>query len=120
MNRRHVDSSIYHIAKLLFGQAKSSEVLNNVRQQGQSLVDDWGCFKKFVSPIFKTCLAIFYNIKNSPDAIFKPQVKTYEKHCRRLSRYGMKYTRALANICNAGITINQMDQACLETCLVKT
>ncbi|XP_022148051.1 vacuolar-processing enzyme gamma-isozyme-like isoform X2 [Momordica charantia] len=94
LNRRHVDSSIYHIAKLLFGQAKSSEVLNNVRQQGQSLVDDWGCFKKFV--------------------------KTYEKHCRRLSRYGMKYTRALANICNAGITINQMDQACLETCLVKT
>ncbi|KAA0046547.1 vacuolar-processing enzyme gamma-isozyme-like [Cucumis melo var. makuwa] len=92
--RRHADNSINSIGKLLFGQARSSEILHNVRAQGQSLVDDWHCFKTFV--------------------------KIYEKHCNRMSSYGMKYTRAIANICNAGITMHQMDQACLQTCLGKT
>ncbi|XP_038880044.1 vacuolar-processing enzyme-like [Benincasa hispida] len=94
LKRRHADNSINNIGKLLFGQARSSKVLNKVREQGQSLVDDWHCFKTFV--------------------------KIYEKHCKRMSSYGMKYTRAIANICNAGITMHQMDQACLQTCLGKT
>lgn len=52
LNRRHADYSINHIGELLFGHANSSEVLNNVRRQGQSLIDDWGCFRTFVSPYF--------------------------------------------------------------------
>ena len=44
------------------------------------------------------------------------QLDIYEKYCGHLSAYGMKYTRAIANICNAGITTEKMvaasDQAC--------
>lgn len=53
MKRRHADNSINNIGRILFGQARSSKVLNKVREQGQSLVDDWDCFKTFVSPIFQ-------------------------------------------------------------------
>lgn len=120
MKRRHADNSINNIGRILFGQARSSKVLNKVREQGQSLVDDWDCFKTFVSPIFQVP-TYFIPIRNFVDAIISiTQVKIYEKHCERMSSYGMKYARAIANICNAGITMHQMDQACLQTCLGKT
>ncbi|XP_022987711.1 vacuolar-processing enzyme gamma-isozyme-like [Cucurbita maxima] len=94
LSRRHADNSINQIGDLLFGEAKSSRVLYRSRGHGQSFVDDWNCFKNYV--------------------------KIYEKHCKRMSRYGMKYTQALANTCNAGITMDQMDQACLQTCVGNT
>ncbi|GMN63879.1 hypothetical protein TIFTF001_032941 [Ficus carica] len=43
-------------------------------------------------------------------------LKTYEKYCGRLSRYGMKYTRAIANMCNAGITTDQLVASLIPTC----
>ncbi|PON78570.1 Peptidase C13, legumain [Parasponia andersonii] len=44
--REHIDNSIVQIGKLLFGTYEnSSKVLNNVRPQGQPLIDDWDCFK---------------------------------------------------------------------------
>ncbi|KAF3445790.1 hypothetical protein FNV43_RR10967 [Rhamnella rubrinervis] len=44
-------------------------------------------------------------------------VMTYEDHCRPLSRYGIKYTRAVANMCNIGFTANQMIAALVKTCI---
>ncbi|KAK9923944.1 hypothetical protein M0R45_032340 [Rubus argutus] len=88
--RKHVDYSITKIGELLFGTEKGSNVLTNVRPSGQPLVDDWDCFKMFI--------------------------RTYESHCGKLSAYGMKYTRAFANMCNAGVSLEKMvavsDQAC--------
>ena len=44
------------------------------------------------------------------------KVTTYEDHCGPLSSYGMKYTRAIANMCNAGVTADQMAAASVKTC----
>uniref|UniRef100_A0A2P2NZD1 Uncharacterized protein MANES_06G178900 n=1 Tax=Rhizophora mucronata TaxID=61149 RepID=A0A2P2NZD1_RHIMU len=89
-HRQHVDSSINQIASLLFGNEKGSEMLQLVRPSGQPLVDDWDCLKMFVNE--------------------------YQTHCGPLSTYGKKYTRAMANMCNAGVTIEQMVMASTQAC----
>ncbi|CAB4274624.1 unnamed protein product [Prunus armeniaca] len=47
---------------------------------------------------------------------FQHKLRIYKKYCGHLSTYGMKYTQAIANICNAGVTMEKMvaasDQAC--------
>lgn len=44
------------------------------------------------------------------------QMKTYESHCGTLSSYGRKYSRAFANMCNAGISEKQMIAASTQAC----
>ncbi|KMT17967.1 hypothetical protein BVRB_2g033130 [Beta vulgaris subsp. vulgaris] len=89
-HRVHLDDSIKLIGKLLFGIEKGLGVLQTVRPTGQPLVDDWNCLKTLV--------------------------RTFEKHCGSLSQYGMKHMRSIANICNAGITTNQMAEASAQAC----
>ncbi|GAB2223030.1 hypothetical protein Droror1_Dr00017165 [Drosera rotundifolia] len=89
-HRVHVDSSMMLVGKLLFGMERSSEILQAVRPAGQPLVDDWTCLKKLV--------------------------RTFETHCGSLSQYGMKHMRSIANICNAGITDEQMAEASAQAC----
>ncbi|XP_030972991.1 vacuolar-processing enzyme-like [Quercus lobata] len=88
--RKHVDFSINHIGELLFGNGSSSKVLETIRPSGQPIVDDWNCFKMLVS--------------------------TYEKYCGSLSKYGTQYLRAIANMCNAGVTMEQMVTTSTQTC----
>ncbi|KAJ4955800.1 hypothetical protein NE237_012583 [Protea cynaroides] len=90
MHRKHLDGSIELIGGLLFGPGKGSSVLGAVRPSGQQLVDDWGCLKAMV--------------------------KMFETHCGSLTQYGMKYTRAFANICNSGIPEEEMEEACMAVC----
>ncbi|KAJ7952081.1 vacuolar-processing enzyme-like [Quillaja saponaria] len=92
-HREHVDYSMSHIGKQLFGHPDSANVLTTVRRAGQPVVDDWTCLKSLV--------------------------RTYEKHCGPLSRYGMKYSRAIANMCNAGVTVEQMAAASIKACSMK-
>jgi legumain len=47
-HRMHIDESVKHIGKLLFGIRKGPEVLNIVRPVGEPLVDDWDCLKTLV------------------------------------------------------------------------
>ncbi|KAF5468077.1 hypothetical protein F2P56_012258 [Juglans regia] len=90
-HRMHIDDSVKLTGKLLFGIEKGPVVLNIVRPAGQPLVDDWGCLKTLV--------------------------RTFETHCGSLSQYGMKHMRAFANICNAGIQKEQMDEASAQACV---
>ncbi|KAK3008927.1 hypothetical protein RJ639_014859 [Escallonia herrerae] len=90
-HRMHLDSSINLVGKLLFGIEKSHEVLMTVRPAGQPLVDDWHCLKTLV--------------------------RTFETHCGSLSQYGMKHMRSIANICNAGISEQQMSEASAQACV---
>ncbi|BBG98681.1 Vacuolar-processing enzyme gamma-isozyme [Prunus dulcis] len=92
-HRKLVDYRINKIWELLFGHQKSSKVLLNVRPQGQPLVDDWDCFKMLM--------------------------RTYENNCGPLSNYGMKYVRAIANMGNAGVTIENMAAVSDQTCSKK-
>nr|5H0I_A Chain A, Asparaginyl endopeptidase [Oldenlandia affinis]5H0I_B Chain B, Asparaginyl endopeptidase [Oldenlandia affinis] len=89
-HRVHIDSSIKLIGKLLFGIEKCTEILNAVRPAGQPLVDDWACLRSLVG--------------------------TFETHCGSLSEYGMRHTRTIANICNAGISEEQMAEAASQAC----
>ncbi|CAO2816727.1 unnamed protein product [Amaranthus hypochondriacus] len=89
-HRVHLDQSITLVGKLLFGIEKGPAVLQTVRPSGQPLVDDWRCLKTLV--------------------------KTFEMYCGSLSQYGMKHMRSLANICNAGITTDQMAEASSQAC----
>ncbi|KAK1372565.1 Vacuolar-processing enzyme [Heracleum sosnowskyi] len=90
-HRMHLDNSIQLIGKLLFGIESGSEVLKTVRLVGEPLVDDWLCLKTLV--------------------------RTFETHCGSLSQYGMKHMRSIANICNAGISKEQMSEASAQACV---
>ncbi|TQD84266.1 hypothetical protein C1H46_030197 [Malus baccata] len=92
-HRKHVDDSIHKIGELLFGHRETSNMLMKGRPRGQPLVDNWDCFKKLL--------------------------KIYEKYCGHFSAYGMKYTRAIANICNIGIPAEKMVVASDQTCSKK-
>ncbi|CAH1451672.1 unnamed protein product [Lactuca virosa] len=89
-HRIHLDTSVQLIAKVLFGLEKGPQVLNTIRSSGTPLVDDWTCLKTFV--------------------------RTFETHCGSLSQYGMKHMRSFANLCNAGITNQQMVDASSQVC----
>ncbi|KAG6507599.1 hypothetical protein ZIOFF_032949 [Zingiber officinale] len=89
-HRLHVDNSVELIGNLLFGSKQGSEVLKTVRPAGQPLVDDWSCLKS--------------------------TVRTFEMHCGSLSQYGMKHMRALANICNAGVSAETMTEISAQAC----
>ncbi|KAA3490671.1 vacuolar-processing enzyme-like [Gossypium australe] len=89
-HRMHIDTSVKLIGNLLFGTEIGPDVLNVVRPAGQPLVDDWKCLKEMV--------------------------KTFETHCGKLAQYGMKYMRSFANICNAGIQIEEMAEASAQAC----
>ncbi|KAI3823743.1 hypothetical protein L1987_05184 [Smallanthus sonchifolius] len=82
--------SIQLIGKVLFGLDKVPEVLNTVRSAEKPLVDDWTCLKTFV--------------------------RTFETHCGSLSQYGMKHMRSIANLCNSGVTNEQMAAASSPAC----
>ncbi|XP_070009151.1 vacuolar-processing enzyme-like [Nicotiana sylvestris] len=90
-HRMHIDDSIALVGKLLFGIEKGPEVLIRVRPTGEPLVDDWDCLKSFV--------------------------RTFETHCGSLSQYGMKHMRAVANICNSGIKMEQIAKASAQACV---
>ncbi|KAK6129450.1 hypothetical protein DH2020_036808 [Rehmannia glutinosa] len=91
-NRMLVDNKIKKISRLLFGTKRGIAMLHTVRTGGQPLVDDWSCLKTFVM--------------------------IYEEHCGSLSRYGLKYMRAIANMCNANITTEQMSMAAARICIM--
>ncbi|PKA46491.1 Vacuolar-processing enzyme [Apostasia shenzhenica] len=91
MNYRwHLDGSIDFIGKLIFGSLNGPSVLRDVRSSGQPLVDDWDCLKAMV--------------------------RVFELHCGSLTQYGMKHMRAFANICNRGISMEEMEGACISAC----
>ncbi|PAN07561.1 hypothetical protein PAHAL_1G345300 [Panicum hallii] len=48
-HRKHLDSSIDFIGKLLFGVENGPSTLGAVRAPDQPLVDDWDCVKRMVS-----------------------------------------------------------------------
>ncbi|VVB09035.1 unnamed protein product [Arabis nemorensis] len=89
-HRLHVDNSVLLIGKFLFGISQGPAVLNKVRRSGKPLVDDWDCLKTMV--------------------------RAFERHCGSLSQYGIKHMRAIANICNAGIQMEQMEKAAMQSC----
>ncbi|KAL2320214.1 hypothetical protein Fmac_029183 [Flemingia macrophylla] len=88
--REHVDNVFHLIGNLLFGKDNSSTVMFHIRSPGLPLVDDWDCFKNLI--------------------------KTYERRCGKLSIYGRKYARAIANMCNAGISEENMVVASSQAC----
>ncbi|KAL3498572.1 hypothetical protein ACH5RR_041304 [Cinchona calisaya] len=90
-HRMHIDNSIKLIGKLLFGIEKGPEILKTVRPAGQPLTDEWECLKSLV--------------------------RTFETQCGSISQYGMKHMRSIANICNAGITKEQMAEAAAQACI---
>ncbi|XP_056176233.1 vacuolar-processing enzyme-like [Syzygium oleosum] len=89
-HRSHADLSINQIVNHLFGDSIAASMLTAVRPEDQPVVDDWDCLKTFV--------------------------RTYEQYCGRLSEYGMQYTRAMANMCNAGVNKDRMEAASIQAC----
>ena len=49
LHRKHLDSSIDFIGKLVFGFEKGPSVIEATKGPGQPLVDDWDCLKTMVS-----------------------------------------------------------------------
>ncbi|KAM0908357.1 hypothetical protein ACQ4PT_015513 [Festuca glaucescens] len=89
-HRKHLDSSIDFIGKLVFGFEKGPSVLEAPRSSGQPVVDDWDCLKRMV--------------------------RVFESHCGSLTQYGMKHMRAFANLCNNGVSEAEMKEASVGAC----
>lgn len=85
-----MDNNVKRLGELLFCVEKGTEVLHSVLPAGQPLVDSWDCLKSYV--------------------------KIFEAHCGRLTSYGKKHIRGIANICNAGITSEQMASTSAQAC----
>ncbi|KAK4486403.1 hypothetical protein RD792_009077 [Penstemon davidsonii] len=90
LHREHLDGSMDIIGVILFGPEKGPSALKSVRDQGLPLVDDWECLKS--------------------------TVRLFEAHCGSLTQYGMKHMRAFANICNNGVSQDEMEEACMAAC----
>ncbi|MQL80220.1 hypothetical protein Taro_012671 [Colocasia esculenta] len=91
-HRLHVDdTSMELIGTILFGSENGRETVRAVRAAGKPLVDDWGCLRR--------------------------TVRIFEKYCGPLKQYGMKHTRAFANICNAGISKRVISAAVSQACV---
>ncbi|KAM0880577.1 hypothetical protein ACQ4PT_033478 [Festuca glaucescens] len=89
-HRKHLDSSINFIGKLVFGFEKGPSVLEAPRSSGQPVVHDWDCLKRMV--------------------------RVFESHCGSLTQYGMKHMRAFANLCNNGVSEAEMKEASVGAC----
>ncbi|XP_066348616.1 vacuolar-processing enzyme beta-isozyme 1-like isoform X2 [Miscanthus floridulus] len=89
-HRKHLDSSIDFIGRLVFGFEKGPSMLEAVRTSGQPLVDDWDCLKRMV--------------------------RIFESQCGSLTQYGMKHMRAFANICNSRISEMKMRESSICAC----
>ncbi|XP_057773583.1 vacuolar-processing enzyme [Salvia miltiorrhiza] len=89
LHRKHVDGSLEVIGVVLFGPAKAP-LLKSSRGRGLPLVDDWECLKSMV--------------------------RVFEDRCGSLAQYGMKHMRSFANICNAGVSLTKMEEACVAAC----
>ncbi|PHT38562.1 Vacuolar-processing enzyme [Capsicum baccatum] len=89
-HKSQVDNSVKHLGEILFGVEYGRETLQSVRPVGQPLVDNWDCLKSYV--------------------------EKFEAHCGKLTSYGKKHIRGIANICNAGIESEQMVAATLQAC----
>ncbi|XP_021888149.1 vacuolar-processing enzyme [Carica papaya] len=84
--RKQIDYSIKQIAMLLLGEEDGPKMLTLTQPAGHPLVQDWDCFKTLIKSLKKNC-----------------------GWSSSSSRYGMKYTRVVANICNAGINMEHAD-----------
>ncbi|CAA0838861.1 Vacuolar-processing enzyme beta-isozyme [Striga hermonthica] len=90
LHREHLDGSMDIIGLVLFGSERGPSVLKSTRGPGLPLADDWDCLKSMV--------------------------RLFEAHCGSLTQYGMKHMRAFANICNAGVSLDRMEEACMAAC----
>ncbi|XP_048558527.1 vacuolar-processing enzyme beta-isozyme 1-like [Triticum urartu] len=90
VHRKHLDSSIDFIGKLVFGFENGPSMIEAARSSGQPLVDDWDCLKR--------------------------TVRVFESQCGSLTQYGMKHMRAFANMCNNGISEAEMREASISAC----
>ncbi|XP_013637860.1 PREDICTED: vacuolar-processing enzyme delta-isozyme isoform X2 [Brassica oleracea var. oleracea] len=89
-HRRQIDQNIVEILKLSLKQTNVLNLLISTRTTGQPLVDDWDCFKTLVN--------------------------SFKNHCGATMDYGLKYTGALANICNMGVDVKQTVSAIEHAC----
>ncbi|KAL3619392.1 hypothetical protein CASFOL_036962 [Castilleja foliolosa] len=90
LHRKHLDGSVDIIGLVLFGPDKGPSLLKSVRGKGLPLADDWDCLKS--------------------------TVRLFEAHCGSLTQYGMKHMRAFANICNTGVSLAEIEEACMAAC----
>ncbi|CAA7046100.1 unnamed protein product [Microthlaspi erraticum] len=92
-HRKQIDESITEILRLSIKQNNVLNLLTSTRSTGKALVDDWDCFKTMIT--------------------------SFQKYCGAKVDYGLKYTRALANICNMGVDMKQTVSAIEQACSIK-
>ncbi|ESQ47863.1 hypothetical protein EUTSA_v10020662mg [Eutrema salsugineum] len=92
-HRKQIDQSIIEILRLSLKQTNVLHLLTSTRTAGQPLVDDWDCFKTMVN--------------------------SFKNYCGAKIDYGLKYSGALANICNMGVDVKQTVSAIEQACSIK-
>ncbi|CAN8258691.1 unnamed protein product [Cochlearia groenlandica] len=91
-HRKQIDQRIIEILRISVKQTNVLNLLTSTRTTGQPLVDDWDCFKTLVN--------------------------SFKIQCGATMDYGLKYTGALANLCNFGLDVKKPVSAIEQTCSV--
>ncbi|KMZ61502.1 Vacuolar processing enzyme 1 [Zostera marina] len=89
--RVHVDRSVRSIGRFLLELTNRDFNAEHIRPVGEAVVDDWGCLKKMVG--------------------------VFENYCGLLGQYGMRHMRVFANICNHGLNVATVEEACHRSCV---
>ncbi|KFK39346.1 vacuolar processing enzyme [Arabis alpina] len=92
-HRKQIDQNIIEILRLSVKQSNVANLLTSTRTAEESLVDDWDCFTTLVN--------------------------SFKNHCGATMDYGLKYTGALANLCNMGVDVKQTISAIEQACSIK-
>lgn len=53
-------------------------------------------------------------------ASVQAMVAAWEAGCGELDQYGMQYSRTFANLCNAGVPVQMLAKAAVQTCQAPT
>ena len=53
-------------------------------------------------------------------ASVQAMISAWEAGCGELDQYGMQYSRTFANLCNAGVPVQMLAEAAVQTCQTPT
>lgn len=118
-HRKQIDQNIIEILRLSLKQSNVLDLLTSTRTGGQTLVDDWDCFKNLVTTPSQSLLFVFHVKTLKTKYIWHKtlQVRSFKNQCEAKTEYDIKYTGALANICNMGVDVKQAVSAIEQACV---
>ncbi|XP_042444064.1 vacuolar-processing enzyme beta-isozyme-like [Zingiber officinale] len=120
INQRDADLLfLWHMyERLEEGSNKKKEILSEITEMMMHRAHLDSSIELIGNLIFGSDVApsVLKTVRPSGQALVDDWIQAFELHCGSLTQYGMKYMRAFANICNEGVSKDEMEEACGNVC----